>query len=237
MQEIFDRNAIFKRLESINFDSTLYKRVEEQVLEELNDYIIFFCNKTVESQNITQILPHSFLSTKYNAFILEQNDKLNIGRIKNLKKNDVMIAINSLHNVNYLQEYLVAIFENLNDGGVFCGNFFGRNNILELKKIIHENDAKHSKEVYPRFNPALLAENLYAILQGVGFQNVVISIEKIIFNFASFKDSMVFLRNINERNYTICRQKNAPKKQIFQEGLQEKVKLDFEIIKFYCHKK
>lgn len=236
MEEIFDRKAIFQRREKLGFDGSLHEKIEAELLEELEDYLIFFCKNIDKKEKITQILPWH-LEGKHTEFVLAESDKMNIENLKKLEKSNGFVAANCLHNVNYLQEYLTVILENLNDGGFFVGSFFGVNNLSILKNVINENDLQFSKQIYPRFNPTISGENVHAILQGTGFGDVVVAVSKINFEFISFGDAMAFLRKIGERNYIKIRQKTAPRRKIFQENLAGKVKLDFEIIKFYCHKR
>ena len=122
MQEIFDRKTIFQRFAKINFDFLLYNKISSEIIDEMQDYKVFFCKNYKNQEKITQISGYQLQNCEYNTIILEENDQKNIAKIKNLPKNDGIVAINALHNVNYLQEYLMAIFENLNIDGVFCGN-------------------------------------------------------------------------------------------------------------------
>lgn len=238
MRIIFDRKAIFRRLQNIKFDSSLHDKITEEVFEELEDYLIIFSGKkdTAPLQIITEIHEKTGNKrTKY--FRLQENDTENIVNLNNLEKNDIIIGVNSLHNVNYLQEYLQKIHAALNNGGTFCGNFFGPNNLSKLKKTLTENDSLFSKQIYPRFNPTISGESLQALLQSAGFTNIVISLSKIPFTFKSFHSATKFLKDINERLYTAARQKSMPNRRIFQENLNKEIELDFEIIKFYALKK
>jgi hypothetical protein len=250
METIFNRKIIFKRKQKINFDNSLYKTTEKQIFEELLDYFFIFQN----SEKIKNILilnsKNDFLEKQLNEYLSKnknnsekinfhyfeflENDEENINNISELKKNNLIVGINSFHNVNYLEKYIVSVKNNLEDGGIFCGNFFGINNLLELKTIIINNDSIFSKNIYPRFNPTISPESISQILQKFNFQNIVIFPEKINFEFNSFSNAMNFLQNINERNYLITAQKTPPNKKIFMENMPKKINLDFEIIKFYC---
>jgi hypothetical protein len=249
METIFNRKIIFQRKQKINFDNSLYKTTEKQIFEELLDYFFIFQN----SEKIKNILilnsKNDFLEKQLNEYLSKnknnsekinfhyfeflENDEENINNISELKKNNLIVGINSFHNVNLLEKYIASIKKNLEDGGIFCGNFFGINNLLELKKIIIKNDSIFSKNIYPRFNPIISPESVSQILQKFNFQNIVIFPEKITFEFNSFGDAMNFLKNINERNYLSTAQKTVPNKKIFVENIPAKINLDFEIIKFY----
>lgn len=241
MHEIFNRKTIFQRFQTIDFDPSLHNTIEQEILDELNDYLtIFYEKKEAHTLHIaTKTWKGKNVITEQNNTYccLQENDKQNIDNMQNFRNNDIIIAINSLHHVNYLQEYLSTIYNILNHKGVFCGNFFGVNNLSILKKTLTENDLLFSKQIYPRFNPTISGESLCGILQSAGFTNIVISLSKIVFSFDSFQSATRFLKNINERLYITMRQKNAPSRKIFHKNLSGEIDLDFEIVKFYTLKK
>ena len=243
MEEIFDRKAIFQRLNKIDFDYSLYDKIEGEVLDELKDYLLFFGGglggepRTLKISTGAERRQRDIGTGRGVALNMVQDDGVNIRSINALSENDIVVAVNILHNVNYVMDYLRAIFGNLAATGVFCGNFFGVNNLSILKQIIMANDLVFSKRIAPRFNPCISGENVCAMLQAIGFANIVSSIGKIVFDFDSFGDAVTFLKNVNERNYLVTRQKDVPIRKIFKENLEGKVTLDFEIVKFYCQKK
>lgn len=251
MQNIFNRKIIFQRLKRINFNTSLYTKIEEIIFEELTDYFLFF-NKSEKIENILFLnAKNNLLEKKLNEYFVENkniffnyfefcaNDEENIFNFSKIKKNNLIIGINSFHNINNLEKYILEIKNNLENGGIFCGNFFGRETLMEIKKIIIKNDSEFSNNIFPRFNPTISAESVIAILQKFNFQNITISPEKIQYEFNSensFKDSMNFLKSINERSYLMNSQKTMPSRKIFIENMPPKITLDFEVIKFYCHK-
>lgn len=241
MENIFNRKIIFSRKKRINFNNSLYLKIEEMIIEELSDYFFIFGKSdkvknmlllNLENDNFNYEI---FNNVKINKFAFLENDLENIELLNNFKKTDLIVGINSFHNVNYLENYFSAIKNCLKDGGMFCGNFFGNGNLSELKKIIIQNDADFSPKVYPRFNPTISAESIVSILQKFNFQNITISSEKINFEFC-FYEALVFLKEINERNYFSQIQKYSPSRKIFTQNIPEKFTLDFDIIKFYCTK-
>ena len=241
MENIFNRKIIFSRKKRINFNNALYLKIQETIIEDLSDYLFIFNN----AEKIKKILFLNeenndlkldiFNGAKLNSLLFLENDLLNIELLAECEKSDLIIGINSFHNVNYLENYFNSIKKCLNDGGVFCGNFFGNDNLSELKKIIITNDSEFSQKIYPRFNPTISPESIIGILQKFNFQNITIASEKINFEF-NFTDAMNFLKSINERNYIHQMQKSAPNRKIFTENIPEKITLDFDIIKFYCSK-
>ncbi|MFT4967655.1 MAG: hypothetical protein ACI9CD_000664 [Candidatus Deianiraeaceae bacterium] len=255
MNNIFNRKIIFQRDKRINFNNSLYKKIEHQIYGELLDYFLIFNN----SEQIKNILllnnKNNFLekelfeyflkkqnnikNIQFNNFNFVENDKSNFDYLHNSCKNNLIIGVNSFHNVNYLEKYLFCIKNNLEDGGIFCGNFFGNNNLSKLKKIIIKNDSIFSKNIYPRFNPTISPESVYCVLQKTNFKNITLIPEKINYHFNSknsFAEAMNFLKNTNERNYLIDAQKNIPNRRVFLENIPLQITLDFEVIRFYCHK-
>lgn len=237
MESIFNRKLLFIRKKRINFDFSFFEKIKKIIMEDLQDYIFIFeksPKKILLLNNLTENDNNFFLNCNLSELNFEEDDLMNIKNISNFEKQDLIIGINSLHNVNYLNDYLKSIINCLNDGGIFCGNFFGNKNLSELKKLIIQNDAKFSKNIYQRFNPVISAESVVNILQNTGFKNIVISAERIDYHFNSFNNAMLFLKNINERNYFSQMQKTSPNKKLFE--FNEKITLDFDLIKVYCTK-
>ena len=241
MENIFNRKIIFSRKKRINFNNSLYLKIEEIIVDELADYFFIF-GKSGKIKNMLLLNSENnnfnydtLNDIEINKFAFLENDLENTELLNNYKKTDLIIGINSFHNVNYLENYFGAIKNCLNDGGVFCGNFFGNGNLSELKKIIIQNDAEFSSRIYPRFNPTISPESVVNILQKFHFQNVTISSEKISLEF-NIREALHFLKEINERNYFSQMQKYPANRKIFTQNIPEKITLDFEIIKFYCAK-
>ena len=241
MENIFNRKIIFLRRKRINFNNSLYLKIEEIIIDELSDYILIF-GKSDKVKNMLLLNSENdnfnydiFNNVEINKFAFVEHDLANIELFNNSKTIDLIVGINSFHNVNYLENYFSATNNRLNGGGVFCGNFFGNGNLSELKKIIIQNDAEFSSSIYPRFNPTISPESIVSILQKFNFQNITISSEKINLYF-NFNEALIFLKEINERNYFSQMQKNPPNRKIFTTNIPEKITLDFDIIKFYCTK-
>lgn len=245
MENIFNRKIIFSRKKRINFNNALYLKIQETIIEDLSDYLFIFQN----AEKIKNILFLNgelnggsnnlnfdiFKNAEINNLCFLENDLDNVELLRCTKKTDLIIGINSFHNVNYLEHYFNAVNCCLNHDGVFCGNFFGNGNLSELKKIIITNDAEFSNKIYPRFNPTVSPESVIGLLQKSNFKNITISSETINFEF-NFKNAINFLKAINENNYVCQMQKSAPNRKIFTENIPEKITLDFDIIKFYCSK-
>ncbi len=248
MENIFNRKIIFLRKKRINFDNSLFLKIEEMILDDILDYFLIFGNlekiKKIlllnsESRMINYINSNIFKNMEIINFDFPENDLDGIKQFNELPKKDLIVGINSFHNVNYLGKYLQSANNCLSGGGTFCGNLFGVGNLSELKKIIIKNDAEFSKNIYPRFNPTVSPESISMLLQQSGFRDIVISPEKINFEFNSknaLNDAMDFLKNTNERNYFSQMQKGVPSRKIFLDNISENIILDFDIIKFYCRK-
>jgi|GEM_PF-4720151 len=241
MENIFNRKIIFLRRKRINFNNSLYLKIEEIIVDELSDYFFIF-GKSDTLKNMLLLNSENdnfnyeiFNNIKINKFVFLENDLENIELLNNFNKTDLIVGINSFHNVNYLENYFSAINKSLNSGGTFCGNFFGNGNLSELKKIIIQNDVEFSSKVFSHFNPTISPESVVSILQKFNFQNITLSSEKINFEF-NFRESLNFLKKINERNYFSQMQKYSPSRKIFTQNIPEKITLDFDIIKFYCNK-
>ena len=158
MENIFNRKIIFSRKKRINFNNSLYLKIEEIVIDELSDYFFIF-EKSDKVKNMLLLNSENdnfnyeiFNNVEINKFAFLENDLENIELLNNFKKTDLIVGINSFHNVNYLENYFSAIKNCLNDGGLFCGNFFGNGNLSELKKIIIQNDADFSPKVFQLSN-------------------------------------------------------------------------------------
>ena len=113
---------------------------------------------------------NSFRNVNYFHFV--ENDLENIAKLNDFGNYDLILGINTFHNVNYLSEYLLSVKNALNNGGILCGNFFGRNNLSELKKIIITRDSELSHNIYSRFNAVISADSVVGILQQLGFKNI-----------------------------------------------------------------
>lgn len=245
MQRIFDRRVVFERFARLSFDPLVQNTVLKQIAEDMSDYLIFFghsFNKTINILCIRQLYYFEEVLFKKNFqkdiniefFNLEIDDNQNLQNLQNLQKYDAIIAFNCLHNVNFLEDYIKCFYSLLNENGIFCGNFYGTNTLKSLKEIIINNDILHSNNIYPRFNPTIRSENVSSILQNFYFKDITVLSNILQYNFENFKDSVKFLKSINERCYIYDRQKTIPNRKIFQ--ITGNGCIDLEIIEFFCHK-
>ena len=248
MENLFNRKLIFQNFSKLNTNQTIQNNIATSLIEDLQTYLIFFPIKQTPSPSINLLTnpiskqealnENNFnilknISTNIKTITFQKNDQTNISNLQDLPTHNITIALNCLHNVNFLTHYLKAIKQTLSSQGTFCGNFYGTNTLQQLKDIVIKNESTFSNKIHQRFNPTMSIQSVTALLQNSGFIHINVYTETTSLSFPSFKIATQFLKSINERLY-INHNNTLPPKQTFQKNLQSNITLDFEIIKFYC---
>jgi SAM-dependent methyltransferase len=217
MSDLFDINLLKKNLKRakkyLEFDQLLYRLASETSHEIISSYnktftkaidLSFFPQKIITSaDNIKHltVLPGIFDS----KFLKEKEEKY-----------DLIISNLSIQSINNITDYIEAIYNLLNDGGIFIGSIFGSQTLQELKHIMMLTESSLSIAHTPNIIPLLDIQKVGNLLQKVHFKMPVVDSNIYIFEYKNAYDLCVELKKLGLTNHMYKRRKDFLGNQYLQ---------------------
>lgn len=225
MQEIFDTEKI-KINKLKQSDYTLYDEICKIILDDLED-VIFIHNLT----------PKRGLNLNpQNNFFTENCKHFEVTNIKE-GRFDYICAPLLLHKMNNLDLFFTDIKQNVNPNGIFCGTFFGLENLRELGEELAKEDIKLIGQPLQRLLPVIDIKTIGMMLQKNGFKNIAVSSSTLTFEFNNLKQALQFIKNNGESNCFKMKNQSLLAGNVLKKILakqSESVIINFDICFFSC---
>ncbi len=124
---------------------------------------------------------------------------------------DLITNLLNLHHVNNIQQQLSHYQKALKPGGLFIANFFGEDNLIELKQAFYEAEQEVLGGNSPRFTPSISIEDAGNLLFSAGFKLPVADKQSLILNYNNPLQILKEIQYMGESNMLTQRFK-YPKK-------------------------
>jgi len=225
MQEIFDENKIKINYEK-QTDYTLYEEICKIIIDDVKD--IIFIHNLQPKLGFNLNPQNNFFEENFKEFEISTTQK---------GKFDYICAPLLLHKVNNLDLFLNNIKSKLNQNGIFCGNFFGLNNLQELGALLATEDISLCGQPLQRLLPLIDIKTVGMILQKNGFKNIAVSSISLSFEFENLKQALKFLKDNGESNCFKLREESLLAGTLLKKILakyQKNITLKFDVCFFSC---
>ncbi|MBT4989237.1 MAG: methyltransferase domain-containing protein [Rickettsiales bacterium] len=143
-------------------------------------------------------------------------------------KFDLVYSFLDLHHINNIPRYLTSIKNLLNHDGVFMANFFGEENLKQLRQIFFDANAKKTS---PHFFPYIDIKSAAHLLQKTGFKEPISDIDRINITYAKLSQLCQDIKAIAETNILSKRSNFLINKNFIAQAEAKllKEKLEFEV--------
>lgn len=229
---MFDIHKLSKNRQKVqNFlqDSPFHKFLQKDLIERLSIIDKTFKNVLILNSPNPLILK-KFLKIKSSKVNIILNDFTKIDSING--KFDLIIFPFTMHWVDDIPKFLTQIKAFLNDDGIFICNFIGAGSIMNLRKKLIEIESIYQKKHIPHISPFVNFDQMSSILQHAGFEENIIDMENIEFEYDSAIDWMKAIKKAGESNiltngisYSITKKIYNSLKQQSEKTFKDKINL------------
>jgi SAM-dependent methyltransferase len=216
VSEIFSRNKVKLHRNSAAFSDKdydfLFDYSAESIFSKLED--LSYCPQNIlelgaRRGSLSTILLKYYISANiFVTDIAEQAIRINPANYKIVadeeyfcfKENsfDLILSSLNLHWINDLPKFLFKIKKSLSDRGTFIASFIGGESLkdfrINLVKAELETEAPH----IPHLSPMIEHDTITAILQKIGFKNIVTEKETVVVEYQNIYALMNDLKNMGE---------------------------------------
>jgi len=198
---MFDVKLIQKyEIKRENSLQLLEKELYDEIFYNLTDLIKFkpknaliidtktnYLSKKCDEANIENVI--------YNNYSIYEGNIMNIDKTFHL-----VFSINNMHKINNIRQYLIQIYNKMNEGAVFFGSFLGNDNLIELSQAFFESYMQNGNDFINHFLPIIDIKMAGSLIQSCGFKSIVTCIEKKSIKYDSIFEALHEIRKIGESN-------------------------------------
>lgn len=189
------------------------KNIRERVYDTLRDY-----DNALDIGTRLQYVPKAFTKNDKVKYwdIIDDYSLADLGNIPPRPNHyDLVTSLLNIHNINNIQSELKYYNQLLKSGGLMIANFFGEDNLIELRQALYKAETEVLGGISPRISPTITLNDAGNLLFMAGFKIPVADKETIIINYPTPLALLKDIQNMGESNILINRLKQPKKPKKF----------------------
>lgn len=146
---------------------------------------------------------------------------------------DLVVSNLNLHWINDIMSFLLQVKKTMKQDAVFIASFFGGTTLYNLRRNFLKAEVAAGCPSYPHISPFIRADQINAILQHIGFCDIVVDSNIVTVEYGNILTLMRDLKNMGENaaffhsnNYALSRKVITRLQDIYSSPFEEQ----FEII-------
>ncbi|MFV0320900.1 MAG: methyltransferase domain-containing protein [Alphaproteobacteria bacterium] len=192
------------------------KNIRERVYDTLRDY-----EYALDIGTRLQYVPNTFTDNEkvkhwdtLDDYSLADQELMQNPPLKN-NHYDLVTSLLNIHNINNIQSEFKQYNQLLKSGGLMIANFFGEDNLIELRQALYKTETEVLGGISPRISPTITLNDAGNLLFMAGFKIPVADKETITISYSSPLAFLKDIQNMGESNMLINRLKQPKKPKEF----------------------